>query len=103
MKSKTHMSKTMKNRQMSPRVPLGKVYVTPGAAALEVDLLAFLARHLCGDWGEGLCAEDRRANERDLIQGGMVMSSYRTANGDKLWIITEWDRSRTTILLPAEY
>ena len=103
MKSKSHMPKTVTIRQIYPRVPLGKVYVTPGAAALGVDLLAFLARHLCGDWGEELCAQDRRANERDLIQGRMVMSSYRTANGDKLWIITEWDRSRTTILLPAEY
>lgn len=97
------MSKSIENRQMHPRVPLGKVYVTPGAVALEVDLQVFLTRHLCGDWGEELSVQDRLANERDLIQGGMLLSSYRTANGDKLWIVTEWDRSRTTILLPVEY
>jgi len=88
---------------ITPRFPLGKTYATPGALALGVDLLAFLRRHHCGDWGEELCAEDKRANEDALIEGTRLLSCYRTPAGERLYIITEWNREITTILLPSEY
>ena len=88
---------------MQPRFPLGKAYATPGALALGVDLSAYLRRHHCGDWGEELCAEDKQANEDALVQGTRLLSCYRTTSGDRLYIITEWNRALTTILLPEEY
>ena len=62
----------------------------------------FLARHVTGDWGE-LPVEDRAENHLSLQQGFRLLSSYRTSAGDKLWVITEADRSATTLLLPEEY
>jgi len=60
-----------------------------------------LARHATGDWGE-LCAFDRRQNQMALREGYRVLSSYELSVG-RVWIITEADRSITTILLPEEY
>ena len=78
---------------------------TPGALKLLVDAgedpFDYLARHAKGDWGD-LCAFDRRQNERALREGLRVFSSYETLAG-RVWIITEADRSATTILLPEEY
>ena len=88
---------------MTPRFRLGRTYATPGALALSVDLSAYLHRHHCGDWGEELCAEDKQANEDALVHGLRLLSCYRTPAGDRLYIITEHDRSMTTILLPEEY
>ena len=88
---------------MKPRFPVGMTYATPGALALEVDLTRYLHRHHCGDWGDELCAEDKAANEQALKDGSRLLSCYRTPAGDRLYIITEWDRSMTTILLPSEY
>lgn len=85
---------------------LGQVLMTPGAS--EALLVAqhvppeFLLRHKHGDWGD-LCAEDQRENERSLRVGSRLLSSYQTRTDEKLWIITEWDRSATTLLLPQEY
>jgi len=93
----------MPYQMMSPRLPLGRTYATSGALALGVDLSAYLRRHQCGDWGEGLCDEDRQANEDALIQGTRLLSCYHTPAGDRLFIITEHDRSVTTALLPDEY
>jgi hypothetical protein len=61
-----------------------------------------LARHLSGDWGE-LCPEDWQENEFSLREGFRLLSAYTTSAGVKFWIITEWDRSLTTILLPEDY
>jgi hypothetical protein len=90
---------------MKASLPLGRVVATPGALKLlgksgghPFDLLA---RHATGDWGE-LCAFDRRQNEIALREGYRVFSSYEAPEG-KVWIITEADRSVTTILLPEEY
>ena len=85
--------------------PLGRVVATPGALKLlaEVgeDPLCYLARHASGDWGD-LDAHDRRENEWSLKHGWRVLSYYPV--GEKtVWIITEADRSATTILLPEEY
>ena len=86
-------------------LPLGKVVATPGALILlgEAGESAFdyLARHATGDWGE-LCDFDRRQNERALRNGARVLSSYPVGE-KRIWIITEADRSITTILLPEEY
>jgi hypothetical protein len=84
----------------------GSVYITPGAmeqfTASGDDPLAFLIRHLAGDWGE-VNAEDWRANEESLLRGERLLSVYRMSNGTKFWIITEWDRSVPTFLLPEDY
>jgi hypothetical protein len=88
------------------RFPLGRTVATPGAlAALGADprqLLAILARHRAGDWGD-LGEADRRENEFSLAHGFRLLSAYRLASGARVWIITEADRSATTILLPSEY
>ncbi len=89
-----------------PLFALGQVVATPGAlAALEAAGQApheFLLRHVTGDWGQ-LPAEDVVENERALRQGHRIFSAYTTAQDVRIWIITEWDRSVTTILLPADY
>ncbi len=88
------------------RFALGQTFITPGAqealdAAGETPI-QFLRRHVSGDWGE-LSAEDVEENELSLREGFRLLSAYRTAKGQKLWLITEADRSATTILLPSEY
>lgn len=88
------------------RFPLGQVVATPGAlAALRASgetAEPFLRRHVTGDWGD-VCPEDRQANELALRSGERLLSSYRTVQGVKTWVITEADRSATTLLLPDEY
>lgn len=90
---------------MTAPLPLGRVVATPGALKLLTEAWAnpfdYLARHATGDWGE-LCAFDRRQNEIALREGLSVFSSYEVPAG-RVWIITEADRSVTTILLPEEY
>lgn len=85
---------------------LGRVVSTPGAlAALEragQHPKDFLDRHAAGDWGE-LSDEDRVENELSILTGYRLLSAYRTVRGERLWILTEADRSTTTILLPGEY
>jgi hypothetical protein len=88
------------------RFPLGRVVATPGAlAALEKaeQLPAeFLDRHVNGDWGEVPDA-DKQENELSVEQGLRILSAYTTSAGDKLWILTEADRSATILMLPEEY
>jgi hypothetical protein len=86
------------------RFPLGRIVATPGAieAAKGLgDLLPLLYRHATGDWGD-LDDEDHKANNAALHNGSRILSAYNTPCG-KFWIITEADRSATTILLPEEY
>jgi hypothetical protein len=89
-----------------PRFALGQILATPGALnALEEagdDARAFLARHQSGDWGN-LDEHDKRENELSIQRGFRIISAYTTSKGVKLWVITEADRSSTTILLPDEY
>jgi hypothetical protein len=88
------------------RIALGQTYITPGAEdALRIagqTGIEFLRRHMSTDWGE-FSDEDVRENELSIKEGFRLLSAYRTAKGQKLWIITEADRSSTTILLPSEY
>jgi hypothetical protein len=90
---------------MTAPLPLGRVVATPEALKLLMKAggnpLDYLARHATGDWGE-LCAYDRRQNETALREGLRVLSSYDVLAG-RVWIITESDRSITTLLLPEEY
>ena len=89
-----------------PLFPAGQVVATPGALTLleqaNKTAFEFLSRHLRGDWGD-LCDDDRVENELSLKEGFRLMSSYVVTNNEKLWIITEADRSTTTLLLPNEY
>lgn len=88
------------------RFALGQTYITPGAEeALHIagqTAIEFLRLHMSCDFGD-LSDEDATENELSLREGFRVLSVYRTAKGNKLWIITEADRSSTTILLPSEY
>ena len=91
------------------RFPLGACVATPGAirALSETDgdwrfnAAPLLARHQDGDWGD-VPPEDARENELSLREGFRIVSSYEVG-GERLWIITEADRSSTCILLPEEY
>jgi hypothetical protein len=90
----------------APTFRLGMIVSTPGALAALEDAhqtpFEFLARHASGDWGE-LDEEDKRENELSLAHGFRLLSAYRLRTDEKLWIITEADRSVTTLLLPEEY
>ena len=83
---------------------LGHIVSTPNALALltQEDIFRGIQRHQAGDWGE-LDPEDRQANDRALVEGTRLLSVYRAANDTKFWIITEADRSVTTVLLPEDY
>jgi len=89
-----------------PLFRLGQVVATPGALeALEETAQSaseFLGRHVSGDWGE-LPDEDCKENELSLKNGFRILSAYILRSGKKIWVITEADRSATTILLPEEY
>ncbi|WP_414442414.1 hypothetical protein [Burkholderia sp. 22PA0106] len=89
-----------------PRFKLGRIFATPAALhACEnsnVAIFDLLLRHLRGDWGD-LPESDRQQNERSLEVGLSLLSSYKLPDGQVVWVITEWDRSITTLLLPSDY
>ena len=88
------------------RFELGVVAATPGAlevlGGLELSPSELLERHASGDWGD-VPPEDACENEYALSRDLRVMSSYPLPSGERVWIITEADRSSTCILLPSEY
>lgn len=90
----------------SPLFDLGRMVATPGALqALEeagTSGSEFIRRHVTGDWGE-VPPEDAAENDLSVKQGFRILSAYTLSTGVKIWIITEADRSATTILLPDEY
>jgi hypothetical protein len=85
---------------------LGRVVATPGALTLlekhPLNASDLLRRHQSGDWGD-VPAEDRQQNNAAARSGERVLSSYPAGTDERIWIITEWDRSVTTLLLPSEY
>jgi hypothetical protein len=89
-----------------PRFALGQVVATPGAleALREANQtpFEFLQRHSAGDWGK-VSAEDKQENNLSVEQGFRILSAYTLRTGVKLWLLTEADRSYTTLLLPEEY
>lgn len=86
------------------RFELGEIVVTKGVLdrISELDQLIALNRHANCDWGD-VCEEDALANENALHTGGRIFSVYRSSSGIVFWVITEADRSYTTLLLPEEY
>jgi hypothetical protein len=95
-----------------PLFSLSQIVATPAAieALEEAGQTAqeFLSRHVCGDWGEAICDEDKELNDEALKDGSRLLSAYRLKNGTKIWLITEavgddGRREATTILLPEEY
>ena len=89
------------------RFPLGQLVATPGAlAALDAANTSpaeLVGRHLMGDWGT-VDKEDWAANDGALLGGTQLLSAYALPRtGEKVWVITEWDCSATTVLLPSEY
>ena len=94
------------NKPSQPRFSLGRIVSTPGAlAALEESgetASTFLKRHHSGDWGD-VCPEDAEANEEALANGERIFSVYHTAKNEKVYVITEANRSSTCVLLSDEY
>ena len=90
----------------APRFRLGQIVATPGALQLlakhQADPCDYLLRHVTGDFGS-IPPEDLTANKAAVLHGFRVLSSYVIDRDQKLWIITEADRSATTLLLPDEY
>lgn len=87
-------------------LPLGRIVATPGLLRLlaehQCSFMPFLQRHAFGDWGD-LEHEDKLLNDLAVRTNERVLSSYRVTDLEKIWIITEADRSLTTMLLPEEY
>ena len=96
----------MQQTERKPLFNLGQLVATPGALAALAKAgqtpLDFLTRHVCGDWGD-IDKDDCKENELGLKRGFRLLSSYRTNADVKVWLITEADRSVTTVLLPEEY
>lgn len=85
---------------------LGSIVATPDALRLLADagktVVEYISRHESGDWGD-LCEEDKLANQEAVECGYRILSCYHPIPGARLWIMTEADRSATTLLLPSEY
>ncbi len=92
--------------QRVPLFPLGRIVATPGAlSALQQAGQSpdeFLTKHACGEWGE-LSEDDRQENDYAVFRALRLLSAYRLRTGERLWIITEANRSASTLLLPHEY
>ena len=91
---------------MVQKVELGRLVATPDALAALADSgqspAAFLERHATQDWGD-VCPEDWKLNDLALVEGDRLLSSYRTKKNVVIWVLSEADRSATTILLPENY
>lgn len=89
---------------LMPKFPLGQTVITTNAKTVlpELDVLIALQRHHSGDWGD-VDSHDRKMNDDGLHSGGRLVSVYKSVRGQKFYIITEWDRSLTTVLLPEDY
>lgn len=93
-------------KPQTPLFPLGQIVATPGAlqalAKASQTPFALLRRHQSGDWGD-VPPEDKQENDFSVQQGLRILSAYTLNTGVKLWLITEADRSYSTLLLPSEY
>ncbi len=92
------------SKAAQPKFPLGQLVATPNALAhiTQGDIMDAIKRHVTGDWGD-LDAEDKQVNDQAVVEGLRILSAYQGANGTRFWIITEADRSVTTVLLPEDY
>lgn len=86
------------------KVPVGTLYITRNAMSTlkAMDVTKALSRFARGDWGD-MDEEDKKSNDWALKNGGRLFGAYHDQNGTKFWIITEADRSVTTVLLPEDY
>ena len=118
--SRSGAARRMTLMSNAPRFALGQLVATPGAMELleqtGFSALALISRHVHGDWGD-CCDEDKETNELSVRQRMRVMSVYRRVDAERLqqtpqdkrsslptiWIITEANRSVTTLLLPEDY
>lgn len=90
---------------ITPKFTMGRLLATPGALEVlsENDIQTALTRHVQGDWGD-LAPEDKQENDIAMTFGFRILSAYHSADDQtKFWIITEADRTSTTVLLPEEY
>jgi hypothetical protein len=87
-----------------PKFNLGQTVITANANAVltREDVRSALLLHSRGDWGD-ICPEDRKVNERGVLNQGMILSSYQSAKGVKFWVITDPGHEVTTVLLPDDY
>jgi hypothetical protein len=96
----------MSTQAARPLFPLGQVVATPGAIAALQEAgqqpLALLRRHQAGDWGD-LSAADKQENDFSVTHELRILSAYTLRTGVKVWLLTEADRSSTTVLTPHEY
>jgi hypothetical protein len=91
------------------KFPLGQIMITRAINDRVADDIEFakfvmnsLIRHTRGDWGD-LCEEDKLLNDRAVINGERLLSAYESSDKTKIWIITEWNHSYTTLLFPEDY
>ena len=94
----------MEERKQTVAVPLGRTVITASAQRVlaESDVDRALQRHSLRDWGE-VGSLDWEANEEAMREGARLLSSYTGSSGCRFWVITEADRSTTTVLLPEDY
>jgi hypothetical protein len=94
----------MNTHPLSKSFPLGQTVITNNALDRlhSADVCAALGRHAQCDWGD-LGAGDKAENELSLREGFRLLSAYKDRQGTRFWIITEADRSVTTVLLPEDY
>ena len=94
----------MTGMQATAKFRLGRIMCTPNAKTRlsEEDISRAIMRHQGGDWGN-VNEHDRQANERALVEGTRLWSVYFGTQGTRFWVITEADRSYTTVLLPEDY
>ena len=96
----------MQRTIIGAKFKLGTVVATRGVMEYineDVGMIfSYIARHAIGDWGDA-CKGDKKTNEDALKNGMRLMSVYKLKDGKTIWIITEWDRSVTTVLFPDEY
>ena len=104
--SPDHENPFPSSRQRRVLFSLGQVVATPGALELlsrhSLSAFSFLARHATGDWG-CVCPEDATENERAVKNGCRILSAYDITGEHRIWVITEWNRSVTTLLRPEDY
>lgn len=84
--------------------PLGRLFATPNALKTvpQADIARAVKRHAAGDWGV-IGDEDKARNDEAVHEGGRLLSVYRSRDGEAFWILTEADRSATTVLMPEDY
>ena len=94
----------MTTKERVAEFKLGAVRITSNASKQICgdDIFTSFVRYTAGDWGE-VCDEDRQANDEALATGSRILATYTDRHGLKFWILTEGDRSATTILLPGDY